>query len=84
QEAGGRRQEAGGRRQEAGGRRQEAGGRRQEAGGRRQNPPLTPPWRGTGGSPDEKIFFTTMHENLSRPVRCVSASGASLSSQEVC
>ncbi|NER19777.1 MAG: AMP-binding protein [Symploca sp. SIO1C2] len=37
--------------------------RRQEAGGRRQNPPLTPPWRGTGGSSDEKISFTTMHEN---------------------
>jgi len=26
-----------------------------EAGGRRQNPPLTPPRRGRGGSPDEKI-----------------------------
>ncbi|NES18605.1 MAG: hypothetical protein F6K41_06660 [Symploca sp. SIO3E6] len=37
-------------------------------GGRRQNPPLTPPRRGIGDSPDEKTFFTTMHENPSRPV----------------
>ncbi|NEQ67022.1 MAG: 2-succinylbenzoate--CoA ligase [Symploca sp. SIO2D2] len=43
-----------GRRQEAGGRRQEAGGRRQEAEGRRQE---------SEGSSDEKISFTTMHEN---------------------
>ncbi|NER19652.1 MAG: hypothetical protein F6J86_01140 [Symploca sp. SIO1B1] len=52
----GRCKKAGGRRQKAEGRRQKAGGRRQEAEGRRQNPPLTPPRRGTGGSPDEKFF----------------------------